>query len=206
MRMKNPGHSGKEPYNFVPMFFANVHDPGLLIFPTHRIVHGLPGFDQRELLSRIGELFAVEEFPAPESLHRALARETRHAFGLLLPDAPKCLLLVWKGKPPRGRAGEPAVVSQLDVSILHHVILDDMLGLTEEMQLQKLHLDYVRNAGEAQAAVAGRKAQAAFLVNAPRMEQVRMIAESGHTMPQKSTYFHPKLLSGLVSYSFDSPP
>lgn len=203
MRMKNPSHTGKEPYNFVPMFFANVHHSGLQIFPTHRVLHDLPGFDQDELLRRLGELFSVEQHPDAETLARALGQESRHAFGLLLPRSPKFSLLRWKARRVPGRAGEPEVVSQLDVSILHGTIFRTMLGLTEEMQTQKLHLDYVRTASEAVAAVAGGKAQAAFLMNATRIEQVRMVAESGSTMPQKSTYFYPKLLSGLVTYSFE---
>ena len=95
------------------------------------------------------------------------------------------------------------MVSQLDVSVLHTTILGRMLHMTEEMQMQKLNLDYVRSSADAVAAVARGKAQAAILMNAPRMEQVRMVAEAGYTMPQKSTYFYPKLLSGLVTYSFD---
>ncbi len=203
-RLKNPAHTGKEPYNFVPMFFANIHDPGLLIFPTHRLVHGLEGFRQEDLVRELGRSFTIEEHPTAESLTSALVGADRHAFGLLLARSPKFSLLEWNGgKVVPGRPGEPQIVSQLDVSILHTVIIERILGISEEMQLRKLNLEYVRNASEAVAAVASGSAQAGFLMNAPRMDQVRVIAESGCTMPQKSTYFYPKLLSGLVNYSFD---
>jgi uncharacterized protein (DUF1015 family) len=204
MRMKNPAHSGKEPYNFTPMFFTNVHDPGLVILPTHRVVHGLDSFDEEDLLHALSVQFSLEVCESPEALRRALGQEGRRAFGLVLRTSPRYLLLRWRGKAaPAGKAGEPPVVAGLDVSILHTMILERMLGLTEEMQAQKLHLHYVRNSSEAVAAVAGGEAQAAFLMNPPTMDQVRMVAEAGSTMPQKSTYFYPKLLSGLVNYSLE---
>jgi uncharacterized protein (DUF1015 family) len=203
-RLKNPGHTGKEHYNFVPMFFTNVHDPGLVIFPTHRIVHGLEDFSEEKLLRDLAEHFSLEVRESPESLRRGLEQESHHAFGLVLAASPRYVLLRWRGKTAiHGKPGEPPMVAQLDVSMLHTLILGRMLGLTEEMQAQKIHLDYVRNASEAVAAVAGGTGQAAFLMNPPKMEQVRLVAEAGFTMPQKSTYFYPKLLSGLVSYALD---
>jgi uncharacterized protein (DUF1015 family) len=85
---------------------------------------------------------------------------------------------------------------------LHTIIFKRLFGISEEAQEKKLNLDYVKEGREAVQMVESGKAQAAFLLHPTPIEQVREIAEAGYTMPQKSTYFYPKLLSGLLTYSF----
>ena len=125
------------------------------------------------LLRALSASFALEVCGGPEQLRRALERAGHHAFGLVLATSPRFLLLRYRGKAP-APAGRPPAVASLDVSILHGMILQGILGITEAMQAQKLHHDYVRSASEAVAAVIGGDSQAAFLMNAPTMEQVRM--------------------------------
>ena len=91
----------------------------------------------------------------------------------------------------------------LDVVQLHKVVLDGVLGLSEESIRNQQNLSYVRDAGEALSAVRSGKANAAFLMNPCRMEQVRDIAFAGEVLPQKSTDFFPKLLSGLTIYALE---
>ncbi len=204
LRLSNPDHTGKEAYNFVPMFFANIHDPGLVIFPTHRILHSLRKFEQKKFLASLNELFYLDNYKNLQELNSALEKETKHAFGLILPEAPQYVLVRLKDASMVETSAQPSVITQLDVSILHINIFMNILHISEEAQLKKLNLDYVRDASDAAHAVMKGKAQAAFIMNPTRMEQVRIVAETGFTMPQKSTYFYPKLLSGLVNYSFDN--
>jgi uncharacterized protein (DUF1015 family) len=96
------------------------------------------------------------------------------------------------------------VVQQLDVSLLHYLVFQQALGITPEQQEKKLFIDYEKDANLALNAVKQDKAQAAFIMNPTPIEQVRAVATAGVVMPQKSTYFYPKLLSGLVMYSFDA--
>ena len=96
----------------------------------------------------------------------------------------------------------PPLLAALDVTILHAVIMRRILQLSEDDEERKVFIDYEKDAGQAARAVSEGNAQAAFLLNATRIDQLRAIAEAGYTMPQKSTYFYPKLLSGLVMYSF----
>lgn len=91
----------------------------------------------------------------------------------------------------------------LDVSLLHCLIIERHLGIGEEQRRRGEHLAYTRDEGEAIAAVDAGKYQMAFFMNPPRVEQVMQVASNGEKMPQKSTFFYPKLITGLVIYSFD---
>ena len=199
-RLHNPRHTGKEAYNFVPMFFTDMHDPGLVILPTHRVLHSMVEFNQDALVQDIGQVFDVEFQSTFEKLRSVLASQSAHSFGMVLPGAPEFSVL--KLKKQAGRRIAPLLISQLDVTILHSLILRNILHLSDEDQEKKLYLDYEKEADRVLEAVRTGKAQVGFLMNPPRMDQVRAIAEAGHAMPQKSTYFWPKLPSGLVTYSF----
>jgi len=203
-RLKNPGHLGTEPYNFVPMFFTNMHDPGLIIYPTHRLVHSLPGFAQEAFIESCRKYFSVAESGSTEALVRELKSHAKGAIGLFLADPDKWYLLRARERAVNEemRATPPAL-AELDVSLLHIIIMKTILGMSDEAQEKKLHLRYEKDAGQAIASVQRGKSQAAFLMNPTRIEQVRGVASSGMVMPQKSTYFYPKILSGLVIYSFD---
>lgn len=201
-RLENPRHSGTEPYNFIPMYFTNINDPGLVILPTHRIVHGIPGFSEKRILDELKGSFEMRFEDSEADLIRSLAARTEGAFGLILPGDPGFVLLSYRNGKVPGAADVPSLLARLDVTILHSVIMRKILGISEADQERKLHLDYEQDAGRAVKIVRGGRAQAAFLLNPTRIEMLRAIAEAGFTMPQKSTYFYPKLLSGLVTYSF----
>jgi uncharacterized protein (DUF1015 family) len=202
-RLKNPRHTGTEPYNFVPIYFTNLNDPGLVILPTHRIIHGLPGFSQDRFLEEVKGSFEVRVESSAESLLRSLGAKGEGTFGLILAGDPGYTLLSYKKKAVPGMGEIPGMLARLDVTVLHTVILKGVLHLSDEDQAKKLHLEYEQDAEAAIQKVRRGEAQAAFLLNPTRVELLRAIAEGGFTMPQKSTYFFPKLLSGLVIYSFD---
>lgn len=206
MRLQDPAHRGSEAYNFVPMFFSNLNDPGLLVLPTHRILHSLPGFDPEDFLVRLRDYFTLT--PAASAREAAVppGRGRGGALGLALPDGRAFLL----EPTPRADAlleSFPPVVAGLDVMLLHEVVIGRILGISRETQERKLHLEYERDTESVLRAVGGGggRRQAAFLMQAPPVEQVKLAAEAGHVMPQKTTFFHPKLPSGLVCYPFTGP-
>lgn len=209
MRARNPKFTGKETFNFVLMYFANMEDQGMLIFPTHRLVHGLPDFYPGPLLEELRPYFEVEEkrFDPRDPQQRQAIREAlrlkgekRHALGLFA-GGDRAWLLTLRDDKSMDRffeAKAPKALRTLDVSILHRLILEEVLKITPEAQEQQTNLKYVKSFDEAMERVSAGEAQLAFLMNPTRMSEVRDVANAGEKMPQKSTYFYPKLYTGLV--------
>lgn len=200
------------PYEFVMMTFVNMNDPGLLILPTHRVVHSLASFSVDEFVSASRKLFIVKEIDAAIDAARAaelLQEHGRHGAALLSVTADRAFLL--HSIQPAGLQrmdGLSARQQELDVVQLHKCLLEGVLRLSEESIRNQQHLSYVREASEALAVVRGGpsrngSANIAFLMNPCRAQQVRDIALAGEVMPQKSTDFYPKLLSGLTAYALD---
>ena len=180
---------GQQGSNRLPMTFFNMSSPGLTILPTHRVVSNLPGFDSRTLLERAAAFFdpgkgdlTIEVFVDGKSSFIHL--KSSLDLGQLMPDL-----------SPRQRG--------LDVVVLHRLILEKCLGITEDAVKKESHITYVRERDSALTAVRQGKAQAAFLLNPTRLDQMRDIAYEGNVMPQKSTDFYPKVLSGLTMYALE---
>jgi len=203
MRMKNPSHDGHEAYNFVPMFFCNMHDPGMVVLPTHRLLGGVAGFDAASLLGKIGIYFSISEHPVFNSMMESLDRARGPAVGMAMKPGGAFHLAVLGPEGARLLEGLPEVIRRLDVTVLHDLILGRLLGLSADVQEKKTNLEYERDPGEALRLLGKGNRQAAFFMRAMPLEDVRIVAEAGLTLPQKSTYFYPKLLSGLVNYVFD---
>jgi len=201
MRLLYPSR-GTEPFNFVPMFFTNMHDPGLIVLPTHRILHSIPEFNRQKLLEKLRSSFITETKQSLQELESALRAEKSRSFGLIIGNPLEFILLRLNQSTASMKHEIPNVLADLDVTILHSIIIKNILGVSEEDQINKMNLDYVKETQQAYDYVREGKAQAAFLMNPTRVDQVCAVAEAGYTMPQKSTYFYPKLLSGLVMYSF----
>ncbi len=201
MKSKNPNHTGHELYNYIMMFFCNLEDEGLVIYPTHRIVHSLASFDRESFLKKLETSFVIRDMNSLGNLQAALATASSRSFGMVFKNDQKFWMASLK---PTLKAAQvvpddiPVEVKELDVALLHTVVLRDILGISAEAQEKKLNLDYVKVADEAVAAVREGKAQLSFILNATRLDEIRSAARAGHVMPQKSTYFYPKLLSGLV--------
>lgn len=200
-RKENPGHTGAELYNYVMMFLTNIDDEGLVVYPTHRLVHSLPGLRAGDFLQQLGQYFVHREFKNVDMLVKGLSSSPVKSLGLVTSGDPCCYLLTLK---PSVSSADlipgpvPPEVKDLDVSLLHEFILKELLGISREDQEQKRYIDYVKDLDQAFDAVRLRTAQLAFLMNPTRVDQVRAVARAGYTMPQKSTYFFPKLLTGLV--------
>jgi uncharacterized protein (DUF1015 family) len=188
----------------VMMTFVNMDSDGLVILPTHRVVHSLEGFDPAVFAAAAKEFFTVEALAEADAtgLMNLLGRQQGTAFvavtragGLLLRSKPETIAGALAGLPERQR--------NLDLSHLHSIILDRLLDLDAEKVREQTNLRYLRDAGEAVDQVRRGEADIAFLTNPVTMEQLREVAFAGDVMPQKSTDFFPKLLSGLAIYALD---
>jgi len=199
--------SGDAPYDSVMMTLVNMNSPGLVILPTHRVVHGLPSFSEVELLAGARRFFNVEELDAGIDAARAtsiLSQAGRAGTALLAVTAHHTLLMHLPKAPGTNLfAGLSLRQQSLDVVQLHKCLLEGVLKISEEAVRNLQNVSYHREAAEALAQVHSGKAQAAFLMNPVQIDQMRDIAFAGDVMPQKSTDFYPKLLSGLTIYALD---
>jgi uncharacterized protein (DUF1015 family) len=183
-RNENPGLDGADR---VMMTFVNMYSPGLKILATHRVVHGLADFDPSAFLAKL----AVRELPSLEDLKRIFARQE--------PQKIRVGIATRNGKTI-GLYERARQAGELDVRVLHDYLLRDMLGISEEAVREEKNIEYVRGLDAAAAMVREGGAQLAFLLEPTTIQQVADVAFSGGVMPQKSTDFYPKLLSGMAIY------
>ena len=193
---------------YILMTLTDMADPGLTVFPTHRLVRGLESFDSAALLAACGEDFTLEAKSSREESQAALDslfQQGRHAFALY--DGKSWTVLALKDTavmekllPEKSQA-----YRTLDVSILHSLVLEKLLGIDKENMANQKNLTYTRSAEEAQAAVDRGESQCCFLLNPTRVEEIGQVAANGEKMPQKSTYFYPKLITGLAMNDLETP-
>jgi uncharacterized protein (DUF1015 family) len=198
----SPSHLPAPPFPEAAMMmtFVNMDAPGITILPTHRVVFGLKDFNAAEFVAKAEEFFSVT--PLDTADLGTLNASEGTAF-LVVTRAGNHLLRA-KPEPVRAAlAGVPARQAQLDVVALHSILLDKILGLTEARITQEGNLRFLREAAEAVAQVRAGEADVAFLIKPITLDQLREVSLSGDAMPQKSTDFYPKLLSGLAIYALD---
>ncbi|HEY6274053.1 MAG TPA: DUF1015 domain-containing protein [Terriglobales bacterium] len=194
------------PYEFVMMTLINMESDGLVILPTHRVVQGLPTYDRERMLEAAGRFFDIDRIDLRTESRSATtllqeAGETGTAFVAVTRQGPYLLRA-------KERVVEDALHSvsprqrQLDVVQLHKILLERVLGISEEAIRNQEHVVYERDAFEAISRVR-QGANIAFLMNPARIEQVSDVAFAGEVLPQKSTDFYPKLLSGLAIYALE---
>lgn len=195
-----------DPSEYVMMTLIPMESPGLVILPTHRIVHGLPSFDRERMLEAAERFFAIERIDIRTESRSATtllveAGTNGTAFVAVTRQGPY-LLRAKKNVIAEALNGVSARQQGLDVVQLHRILLERVLGISEEAIRNQEHVKYERDAFQAISWVR-QGANVAFLMNAARIEQVRDIAFAGEVLPQKSTDFYPKLLSGLTIYALD---
>jgi uncharacterized protein (DUF1015 family) len=201
--------NGKAEHRYFMALLVNGDDPQLRVFPTHRHVHGLASVDFGELLARAEATFSVLRLPkdvdaagALEALR--LAGAGGASFAVLAPDGSGAVLTLRKdvdlaSHPTLGREA-PALV-RTDVTILHAAVLEHLLGISKEAQAAKTNIWYPQDAAGAFAELRKGKGQLLFLMNPTPVEHVRDVAEAGLVMPQKSTFFYPKVPTGLLFHT-----
>jgi uncharacterized protein (DUF1015 family) len=198
------------PEQAMMMTFVNMDAPGITILPTHRVAFGLPNFSGREFAAKAATYFTITEihptlsghFPGAENLLQrlnetpgvAFIAATRDGDFLLVPQ-PDAIAPLLAGLSPRQQ--------QLDVTQLHKVILEKLLGLNEETIRAGGNIRYLREASDALQQLGCGNADVAFLIKPVTLDQMKDISLNLEVMPQKSTDFYPKLLSGLAMYTLD---
>jgi len=194
-------------YELAMMTFVNMDSSGLVILPTHRVVHGLASFSSDALREGARAYFSVEEvdpsLDAPRA--NAILREAGNTGTALLGITANRAFLFDRPKGDGANIfGSLSLRQQsLDVVQLHKCLLEGVLALSEESIRNQENISYIRDAGEAIEKVRNGAANVAFLMNSARMWQVRDIAFANEVLPQKSTDFYPKLLSGLTIYALE---
>ena len=195
------------PYEFVMMTFVNMKDPGLLVLPTHRVVHSLDAFSAEKFQNAAKEYFAIEDVDSAIAADKAVAvlRDKGGSGTAFLAVTADRAFLLHSPKPGTSKFlhGLSNRQQSLDVVQLHKCLLEGVLGLSEESIRNQQNLSYLRDAAEAIQQVRSREANIAFLMNPCPVQAVRDVAFAGEVMPQKSTDFYPKLLSGLAAYALD---
>ncbi|MCM1298615.1 MAG: DUF1015 domain-containing protein [Firmicutes bacterium] len=187
---------------YVTMMLVNMENSGLVVFPTHRIVRDLPGFNYDEVCEKCREYFDITPYLNREKGEEGLAKayaEGKKAFVLFVGNNNYTLLTLKNIEAmdsllPHGCKA----LKQLDVSVLHTLVLERIFGIDKENMAKQINLTYTRSAQEAIEAVDQQRANCCFLLNPTRVEEIRDVAAAGDKMPQKSTYFYPKLTTGLV--------
>jgi uncharacterized protein (DUF1015 family) len=194
------------PYEFVMMTLIPMESRGLVILPTHRIVHGLANFDREQMMESAAQFFDIDRIDmrtenrsATTMLSQAGANGT--AFVAITRQGPY-LMRAKKDVIEDALKDIPELQRSLDVVQLHKILLERILGITEEAIRNQENIRYERDAFEAISWVR-QGANVAFLMNPARIDQVRDIAFAGEVLPQKSTDFYPKLLSGLTIYALE---
>lgn len=198
----SPGHLPAPPFPEAAMMmtFVNMDAPGITILPTHRVVHGLEGFSSPDFITRASAYFDIKELPSHDV--SVLSSTDKTAFiavtidgSYLMTAKPEAIDPLLQDVPARQR--------QLEVVQLHRIILDKLLGLDQETITRLGSVSYLREADEAAAMVTDGNANIAFLIKPITLEQLKDVSLAGDVMPQKSTDFYPKLLSGLAIYALD---
>jgi len=200
MKSRDPSHTGDEPYNYRMVTLVGMEDPGLVILPTHRLIHSLKGFNLDVLMKRAEEYFEIRTTNGLASTLEEMKKPTDgHAFGACA--AGRFYVLVskpnsgWERLLPKDRSGD---WRSLDVVVLHQVMIQELLGISEEKVISQENISYLRDPKEGIEAVDSGDAQLLVLVNPTRISQVKAVASRREKMPQKSTDFFPKLITGLV--------
>ena len=210
-RRKETGRDGgDEPFDYVLAFLANTEEPGLVVLPTHRVFREIL-INSPELIAGLADRFRVSEIPCSEGVGVLIeavrgAGEGERRIGVSLRDHDRFLVLSARDGEHDARLHGPTALRRLDVSLLHGLVLEgeeSLLALDVHDEAEAGRLVYVKGDRDAIRMVESGQAAVAFLLNATRLDEVRDVCESGETMPEKSTYFFPKLLTGLVFNSVE---
>ena len=205
--LREQGVSEGTAADYVMMMLVEMSHPGLVVFPTHRMVRGLSSFDAEAVLSACEPYFDLLRGADVSSMDEALEhayRDGKHAFGfytggdtftLLTLRDPAVMDTLLPQLSPASRA--------LDVTILHTLVLERLMGIDKENMANQTNLTYTRDLSEALDGVRSGGFQCSFILNPTRVSEIRDVASAGEKMPQKSTYFYPKLITGLTMNKLD---
>lgn len=184
------------------MMLVEMEHPGLVVFPTHRLVRGLAGFDPQKAMRDCARYFDITEKTGISTIEAeldVLFRQGKNAFAFYAGGDKWSLMVLKDGSAVRALLPQASEATQsLDVTVLHTLVLEKLFGIDAENMAKQINLTYTKIFDEAIESVQGGNSQCAFLLNPTKVTQIRDVASAGEKMPQKSTYFYPKLITGLV--------
>jgi uncharacterized protein (DUF1015 family) len=207
--------TGEEPYNYAAMYLARLEDPGLTILPAHRALFNLRGFQPRRFEEALNKYFDIERIDFNEQSEPADRRtvletmahraDHAHVFGMRVKGESSYYLLTLRSEADMDALvpDKSPAYRRLDVSILHHLVIDTLLGIKMETHELGLNIEYIKDAGEAVDNIQDGTADVVFFMNPTKVQEVKDVAAAGERMPQKATYFYPKLLTGLVAHKIE---
>ncbi len=207
--------SGEELYDYTAMFLAGLEDPGITILPAHRAVFNLQNFEPHRFIDSLKEYFGIEridftgktETKDMETILDTMKHRAGHAhiFGMRIKGKNSYYLLTLRNESVMDAilSDKSPAYRRLDVSILHHLIIDMLMGIRMDTHKLGRNIEYIKDAREAVDRVSDGSADVVFLMNPTKVEEVKSIALAGECMPQKATYFYPKLVTGLVMHKLD---
>ncbi len=208
-RLQTPSTRGNEGYNFHLMFLSNMESDDLRILPTHRLIHGLDDFSEEKVLRKLAPFFTIKPVEEPDSLYEIILGKP-WAFGLVFKENSYKIRLIpeafldfhWPF---------PDEIKRLDLTVMHYFIIERALGIAGKEQRQSTHISFDRSFSDCISKVDRDEAQMAIITQDIDMEEVKRVCNSGFTMPQKSTYFYPKIICGFLFSSireedFATPP
>jgi uncharacterized protein (DUF1015 family) len=195
-RAKNPNHQGNEGYNFHLMYLTNTESGDLRILPTHRIIKGLENFDEEIILKKLESDFIIKPLEDADTLNEIIVGKP-WAFGLMFKENTYKVRL----KPEALSTMKwnfPEVVKRLDLTVMHYFIIEKVLGISGEEQRNSENITFDRSFSDCLQKVIKGEAQLAIITNEISIDEVKEVCHSGATMPQKSTYFYPKVICGFL--------
>ena len=203
MRGETGRRGGEEPFDYVLAYLVNMDEPGLVVLPTHRLLRELP-IAARPLVERLRSRFRVEEVPRSAGRSAFVARlrcgAGERRIGVVLRGEDRFFVLATRDGENDERLAGSTALRRLDVTLLHGLVLEgpgSILALDAHHEAEAGRLVYSKDEDEAVARVESGEFAASFLLNATGVDEVRAVSEAGETMPEKSTYFYPKVATGL---------
>lgn len=186
--------------DYVMMFLIDIDDEGLVIFPTHRMIRDLSSFNEESVIERSRDFFEIERVEGTGDIDRRLLELTDSKSYAFYTGRDYYYILTLKKDvsldsiaPERSQA-----YRDLDVTALHSLILERVMGIDKENMANGVNLTYTRSLDEAVEKVQDGSFQCSFILNPTKIHQIKDVAAAGDRMPQKSTYFYPKLITGMV--------
>lgn len=191
-----------DPQDYQMIYLVDMEHPGLVVFPTHRLVRDLPAFDSKAVLRGCKEYFDIQSFTNVSDMNTKLAEQYaagKKAFAFYCGKGVWHLLTLRDLSVMADALPDLSPASQqLDVSVLHTLVLERILGIDKENMANQINLTYTKFFEEAIMGVDKGEFQCSFILNPTRVTEIRDVAAAGEKMPQKSTYFYPKMITGMV--------
>jgi uncharacterized protein (DUF1015 family) len=185
----------------LPVYLTNMRANDICILPTHRLIKGLEDFDKGQILSQLEQYFTIRKIDNPYTIEEVICGR-KWTFGLIFKHEVYKIAL----KPEVWHTMQwhfPEVIRGLDLTVLHYFVIEKVLGIAGKVQRSSPNLSFSRSLPECLEKVQNNEMQMAFITQSVTIEEVETVCHSGYVMPQKSTYFYPKAIAGLVFSNID---